>query len=279
MFLFRIDSPMFLPVLLPRPPRTRNIHHNTPRCAYPPPQTRLLILPGLDGTPLLLTQFLSALPPFLSPVAITYPNIPHTLPSLAAHIAQTYLQRSSPPTILLAQSFSGLPALHLAHSPPDTPPLATIFVNAFPSHPLPAPLSYLPTPPAPLLALRPPPALVAPLFLGTGAQARRDMPVAQEAAATFETEVLRSRVRMCQTADLWHVWRDRGALQGGRTLYLRGGRDRVVREAYVKEMRAARPDVRWERVEDGPHLLVQAKGAECGRAIGAFCEGVLEYNI
>lgn len=73
----------------------------------------LVLMPGLDGTGALFERFIAELPPGIRTRVVKYPS--KGLPSLEEHAApvRELLARESHRVILLAESFSGLVALHL----------------------------------------------------------------------------------------------------------------------------------------------------------------------
>ena len=67
-------------------------------------------MPGLDGTGLLFERFVAALPSGIQTLIIDYPRV---VASLEEHAATVAAQLPSARVTLLAESFSGIVALHL----------------------------------------------------------------------------------------------------------------------------------------------------------------------
>jgi pimeloyl-ACP methyl ester carboxylesterase len=217
---------------------------------------KTLLLPGLDGTGALFGPFLRELDPSLGPTVISYPLDAVALPAIE-------LPRGEP-FALLAESYSGAAALHIAAAQPPGL-VAIVLVASFVS----SPLRWLPS------------ALVRPWLLGPMARSRmlnrRQLLDAASPAALIDwvTETiaqvppatLAARVRRVLTLDA------RDALAAGKApvLYLQATRDRIVSERSVNEIRAGRPDVIVERIE-GPHLLLQCNPSAGARAVERFLE-------
>jgi pimeloyl-[acyl-carrier protein] methyl ester esterase len=70
----------------------------------------LVLMPGLDGTGLLFERFVAALPSDIQTLIIDYPRV---VASLEEHAATVAAQLPSARVTLLAESFSGIVALHL----------------------------------------------------------------------------------------------------------------------------------------------------------------------
>lgn len=78
---------------------------------------KLVLLPGMDGTGILFEPLIRALPKNLSPIVQAYPgDVPLSYEELLPHV-QSALPMAEP-FILLAESFSGPPALRIAATNP-----------------------------------------------------------------------------------------------------------------------------------------------------------------
>lgn len=216
---------------------------------------KTLLLPGLDGTGALFGPFLRELDPALGPTVISYPLDAVALPAIE-------LPRGEP-FALLAESYSGAAALHIAGAQPPGL-VAIVLVASFVS----SPLRWLPA------------RLVRPWLLGPMARSRmlnrrQLLGAAPDDLVDFVTQTiaqvppatLAARVRRVLTLDA------RGDLAASKAplLYLQATRDRIVSERSVNEIRAGRADVIVERIE-GPHLLLQCNPSAGARAVERFLE-------
>lgn len=159
-----------------------------------------------------------------------------------------------PPFVVLGESFSGPLALRLAaRTHPKAVVLCASFIRSAGHHRLAArPLSFC-------LRASPPTAAVRLLLAGGDAMLASDLVLA---IRTVEPKVLASRVRMVLEAD---TTSDLGAFHGP-VLYLRAMQDRIVSSRQAKLFGELRPDGEIAEIE-GPHLLLQARVAECWRHI------------
>lgn len=244
----------------------------------------IVVLPGIDGTPLGLDSFGAAIAESQQR-RVHALHLPHSLDSSPLTLCRDVcnaipLQQIDNPHgfVLVAQSFSGHAALRLAlrsHRPDSL--RGVVLVNSFvsrPSPPLLAPIMALiaqagPPPPSIATALTqiPDPVINTLLLGGTdGASALRD------ALLQLPAEVLCSRIAEALKADSTQIWRDRQALPANRVLVLRGGADRLVMSSAVHYMRDQRPDIKWHIVPDAPHLLLQTRAEECATVIDQFCQ-------
>ena len=95
---------------------------------------QLVLLPGLDGTGTLFGPLVQALPEDIRPTVIAYP--PDRVLSLPEHADWVSNRLPGGKTVLLAESFSGLVALHLLAEAPSRF-RGVIFVGAFAEPPKP----------------------------------------------------------------------------------------------------------------------------------------------
>ncbi|HEY1137661.1 MAG TPA: alpha/beta fold hydrolase [Xanthomonadaceae bacterium] len=222
----------------------------------------LRILPGLDGTTRMLDTVIAQAHAagFDDAAAIGYP----TDRVLDAHGLESFARERLPddrPFVLLGESFSGPIALRIAADPP--PMLrALVLSTTFAVNPVPMLRPF-----APLTAFAPAPAPM-PLmsWMLLGRWRTPDLETAlRHALDEISPAVLRSRAALALRIDA------RDALPRIRvpTLYLRAMHDRLMHpsagEAILRGITGARL-----HALDGPHLLLQTRGAPCIEAIAAF---------
>ena len=225
----------------------------------------LVVLPGMDGTGDLLTEFATAatasfrvrVQPYPPDVALGYEALAERL--VAA------LPRE--PFVLLGESFGGPLALLLAARCP--PALrAVVLCASFARYPLPvaalAPLArWAPVRCAPLR-------VVSRALLGRWETAPLRGLLAL-ALAKVRPAVFRARLAAAARVDT----RDALHQVSVPILYLQASADRVVPSRAAAEIeREARVGVTRTRV-DGPHFLLQAAPGNCARVIAAFAAPLL----
>ena len=223
-------------------------------------KTRLILLPGLDGTGELFAPFIEALNGFPTQV-IAYPA--DRAMNYAAHEAHVRAQLPRDEDyVLLAESFSGPIGIGIAASQP--PRLQGLILCAtFAANPLPVfgPLSRL-------IGLLPvpsmPPRLAEPwLYAGRGTPQLRRMHAA--AVSRVAGKVWSSRVAAVLAVDA----RAELARVNVPMLYLRARKDRLIPASASRAILDARPDVELEEI-DGPHVLLQTEARACADAVMRF---------
>jgi pimeloyl-ACP methyl ester carboxylesterase len=222
--------------------------------------TRLVLLPGLDGTGELFAPFIDALGGFATQV-IAYP--PDRAMTYAEHES---LARDQLPTdedfVILAESFSGPIGISIAGSAP--PRLkGLILCGTFAFNPLPVfgPLSRL-IGAAP--ALRVPPALMAPLlYAGHGT------PELRRAHAQAMSRVSPSTIRARVAAILAVDYRAQVRRIEVPMLYIRAREDRLIPASAGRAIQQLRPDCEFTEI-DAPHFLLQTAPEACVAAVMSF---------
>jgi pimeloyl-ACP methyl ester carboxylesterase len=226
--------------------------------------TRLVLLPGMDGTGKLFCGFTTALGARMAASVIAYPP---THP-LGHTQLEAYVRERLPvdePFILLGESFSGPLAISLAAG--AIPNLCALILScSFARNPRPA-LAGL----KPLIRFLPKlgsSALASALLLGryVTPQLRRQL---DDALAPVSRQVLNARLQTVVEADA------SAALRRVRTpiLYLRATRDRIVPPQASLEIAGLAPHTYIEAVE-GPHMLLQTAPAAAAQAIVRFATNI-----
>ena len=224
--------------------------------------TSLVVLPGLDGTATLHTEFVTSVGPAFDSVAV----IPYPSDKALGYTALEALVRAqlppATPFVLLGESFSGPIALSIAANPPSNLVglvLSTTFAKA--PVPLLSPLAAL-TRIAPVRSL--PPTVLSWLLLGRWATPQLEASL-QRALLAVSPAVLRFRAAAAMRADV----SARLSAVSAPILYLRATHDRLLSVAAGRHILSALPQCTPADIA-GPHLLLQAAPTECARAVAAF---------
>ena len=223
---------------------------------------KLVLLPGLDGTGVMMAPLVAALPASLTPVVVRYPG--DLAADYAGHVAfaRAALPRDEP-YLLLGESFSGPVAIMLAAKrPPGL--LGVVLCATFATNPI-------------RWAPRAARALVRPmLFKSAPAAVRLRMLAGRDATPELDAllrrahelvtpEALAARARAVLSVDV----RVQLHQCGPHVLCLHGTRDRVVARRSLNEMLDASRQARV-RLIDAPHLVLQVAPAECACVIDTF---------
>lgn len=226
---------------------------------------RLVILPGLDGTGLLLAEFAQVLSTFFQVQVITYPtDEPLSYDELLGHVRA---RLPAGPFLLIGESFSGPLALRLA-AEHLTRVRGVILGASFArlDLPLKSVLSSL----SGLLAWVP--AACAPMWLldgvlSNGHATASGRALLKQALQTVAPVVWAGRVRQALEVDL--------LAQGVRVrqplLYLRARHDRLMPANAAGLVASISGNARVESIA-GPHFIFQAEPQACTKAIVAFHE-------
>jgi pimeloyl-ACP methyl ester carboxylesterase len=226
----------------------------------------LVVLPGLDGTATLLSDFVEATgTTFDSVVTVSYPR-DHAL----SYAELGTLTRQSLPKqgsyFLLGESFSGPIALSIAANPP--PGLAGLILSTtFAENPV-----GLLRPFASFMHFAPvravPVSVLSWWLLG-----RWSTPKLREslgkALASVASVVLRARAASALRANVTGCLGEISLP----VLYLRASEDRLLYSAVGDQLLLAIPHATLVTIE-GPHLLLQASPKGCAKAVAAFVSGL-----
>ncbi|MGO9995773.1 MAG: alpha/beta fold hydrolase [Steroidobacteraceae bacterium] len=221
----------------------------------------LVLLPGLDGTGKLISNFVQALGADIDARIIGYP----THQPLGYEELERTVRAALPsgrPFILLGESFAGPIAIRIAASPP-VGLMGVILCGTFAKNPYPllgwaSPLAFL----VPIKSL--PRWLRAPLMWGSK-NASRAPAHAERAIAGVAATVVRRRIAALLTVDTSESLRK--ITVPALILYARN--DRVVPYAATRWLSAHISGAEVEPIE-GPHLLLQARPRECAAAVMPF---------
>lgn len=222
--------------------------------------TRLVLLPGLDGTGDLFAPFIEALGGFPTQV-VSYP--PDRAMTYAEH--ESFARDKLPPDedfVLLAESFSGPIGISIAASAP--PRLkGLVLCGTFASNPLPVfgPLAGL-VGAAP--ALRVPPALSAPwLYAGRGTPELRRAHA--QAMSRVSPGAIQARVAAILAVDYRNLLRRIEVPM----IYLRARADRLIPASAGRAIQKLRTDCEFTEI-DAPHFLLQTEPKACAAEVMSF---------
>jgi pimeloyl-ACP methyl ester carboxylesterase len=221
----------------------------------------IVILPGMDGTGVLLAEFINALGTKFSVTVVTYPtNRPLGYQDLES------VARAALPTersfVLIGESFSGPIAISIAaSSPPGL--LGLVLCASFARNPLPhlrafaqltkfAPVSVVPT------------LLLSWLLLG-----RWSTPRLQKALQSAISHVTPAVLRARAAAALRVNFTARLASVRVPTLYLRASNDRLIPSSVARRVQKTLPSAIVSEVT-GPHFLFQVAPQACARIVQQF---------
>jgi pimeloyl-[acyl-carrier protein] methyl ester esterase len=228
--------------------------------------SRLVLLPGMDGTGELFRPFLNGLPPGISTSIVTYPR-DRIVPYRDLH---AFLEASVPQGeayVLVAESFSGPLALdHAARKPVDLRGL--VLCASFASIPLSRSIRWL-RPVVHLAAyLSPPPRwMVRRLLLGRDSP-EESVEALRTTISSVSRKVLAARIRQVMAMDFSTALK---AIEVP-VLYLAAKRDRLVGQRGLEQLKNGVVALS-SSVIDGPHLLLQARPEEAALRIVEFLEG------
>lgn len=220
---------------------------------------KLILLPGMDGTGNLYTDFIDALPDVFETEVLRYPTDHFlTYEQLARFVGS--VASDGEPFVLVAESFSTPLAIQLAATKP--PALKGVVICAgFITSPVHGWLRPLYSLLSPVMFYGALPEFVA-KYLLVGPNASRSLLVAlRVAVSSVKPRVLSARLQAVLKCD------SRAELEQVAVpiLYLQAEYDRLVGESCFKEIQRIRPQAAVTVIA-GPHLLMQSepqKTADC----------------
>lgn len=226
---------------------------------------RIVLLPGMDGTGLLFSSFVSALGDGFEATVVEYPATAAADYAELERIARSSIPADEP-FILLAESFSGPIAISVAAS--DPPGLrGLVLCCSFARNPVPF-LAAL----RPLIGLVPltiiPAFLLSPLIFGgfsTGAL-RSEF---ARALAHVSNSALRARIKAILQVDVSAKLQNLSVP----ILYLRASADRLVPRDASEHVRSLAPESQVFELQ-GPHLLLQAMPTAAAAIVRDFAHNL-----
>jgi pimeloyl-ACP methyl ester carboxylesterase len=226
--------------------------------------TKVVLLPGLDGTGLLFRPLVQACPPTMETLVVPLPNdAPLSYEELAQKIRPVLPVDSR--YLLLGESFSGPLALSLASENPKGL-CGIVLVASFIVPPAPRWFNHLPW--NLLLKIAPPEPAVRYLLIGWSSPPEL-FELFKQARNLVSSDVMAARVRA-----VFNVSAHESAKRcKGPMLYLQGARDRLVHKVAFEKLQAARGAVEVRTV-DAPHLLLQTSPEESWQHIEDFSQRI-----
>jgi pimeloyl-ACP methyl ester carboxylesterase len=226
----------------------------------------LVVLPGLDGTATLLSDFVEAVrATFDSVITISYPRDQVLDYKQLESLARLSLP-SEGPFVLLGESFSGPIALSIAADPPPNL-VGLILSTTFAKNPvsLLRPFACL-TPLAPVRTL--PMSVLSWWLLGNWATPKIKNAL-RAALQSVASPVLRARAANALRSDVTECL-NKIAVP---VLYLRASEDRLLSSAVGESLISSLPHATLVTIP-GPHLLLQRAPTVSAQAIAAFVTGL-----
>lgn len=222
----------------------------------------LIVLPGLDGTATLHSDFMAGVGAVFDSVSVVSYPPDQSLDYTALETLVRSALPSKAPFVLLGESFSGPMALCIAAKPPAN--LAGVVLSTtFAASPVPwlSPFASF-TRIAPVQAV--PRAVWAWWLLGRWATPQREAAL-EAALLAVDPSVLRFRASLALRANALASCREVSVP----VLYLRATEDRLISARVGRQVCAAIPQCAMAEIE-GPHLLLQAVPEACANAVGVF---------
>jgi pimeloyl-ACP methyl ester carboxylesterase len=223
----------------------------------------IVLLPGMDGTGKLFSEFVAALPESLGTVTVRCPANERLSYGELEDVVRTALPTSEP-FLLLAESFSTPLAIRCAATHP--PNLAGIVVCAgFASSPVVGLRRFVGRLLAPHLFHLPLPSFAAKRWLIGPDAPSSLLSAVRDAISSVQPGVLAARLRAVLKCD---VRTDLSQIDVP-ILYLQAKGDRLVGASCLEEVRRFRPQVKVVSIE-GPHLLLQRQPHRSAEAVVKF---------
>jgi pimeloyl-ACP methyl ester carboxylesterase len=224
---------------------------------------KLVLLPGMDGTGQLLSEFVAALSGEFETTTIRYP----TERFLSYSELEGFVRSACPisePFTLLAESFSvPLAIMYAASNPANLEGL--ILCAGFAQSPAQGWRRFLGWLLSPLIFRIPLPNVAAKLWLLGPDAPPSLLESVRSTLASVQPQVLAARLRAVLACDV-RARMDRVAVP---VLYLQANRDRLVSISCFEELRRVKPRIRLAAL-DGPHLLLQREPKRAAETVATF---------
>jgi pimeloyl-ACP methyl ester carboxylesterase len=219
------------------------------------PDATILILPGLDGTDLMLGRFAHRCSEHQESIVGTLPDdTTMDYPSLADHFSSVV--RKLPACHIIAESFSGPIAILLATRYPDIVTRLTL-VASFVTTPVPPIASFLPWA---IIFRLPIPSLIARYFFV--GECKSLIPDLRNAIRQNTTSILHHRLTLVQNVDVSLEYSELNCPLS----YLRPTNDRLVPQRCVDKIMELNPATIVHEIE-GSHLILETQPESSWRRI------------
>jgi pimeloyl-[acyl-carrier protein] methyl ester esterase len=227
--------------------------------------TRLVLLPGMDGTGALFTDFVKTLPDAFDARAVRYPNDSF----LPCSDLMTFVQSAAPESeqfVLVAESFSTpLAVQYAAMNPPNL--MGLVICAGFVTSPVRGWKRFIVSLLAPVVFRLPFPGFATRFFLVGPDAAAPLIDAVRAATSSVRPNVLSGRLREVLACDA----RADLARVEVPILYLQAERDRLVSVSCLKEIQAIKRELEVVSIA-GPHLILQREPERTAKAIARFME-------
>lgn len=229
--------------------------------------TKLLLLPGLDGTGLVFDPLLKHLPEDIEALVVRYPA--DRVMSFQEHIdfARKQLPKQKP-FVLLAESFSGPISLQILSDPPDNLK-GVLLVATFVRHPTPFFLDAVLYLPQKLILNLFSKSLLARFFCLGGANSEA-IDIFQNALKAVKLSVLSNRLKI-----LAELPPPPEISFSGPCLYLQAKNDRLVPERATVCLQQLLPQLQIEQLP-GPHITLLAHPETGAQIISNFISALTD---
>jgi pimeloyl-[acyl-carrier protein] methyl ester esterase len=231
--------------------------------ANDPERLKLVLLPGMDGSGDLFTDFLKFLPAWVTAQVVSYPADRKLSYSQLQRGVESVLPTSEP-FVLLAESFSTPLAVNLAATHPKNLKVL-IICGGFVSTPAKGITRWIAFLVSPILfRFTAPERLLRKYMLGFTASPellRKVRSVLSKVSPGVMAHRLRVALACSSRKELSQV--------SIPLLYISGTDDRLIRRRSIEEIRDAKPDTCFLGIE-GPHLIVQTQPRKVAEALGCF---------
>lgn len=232
---------------------------------------KLLLLPGMDGTGELFTEFMELLPAWIEPLVVSYP----TGQKLSYDLLSSILHAAAPhdePFVILAESFSSPLAVRFAATAPQGL-RALVLCAGFVSPPrIGLPRLFALITARFFFAVRLPNWVCRRYLVGHPAS-QSAVDAVRTAVSGVSSQVLAHRLRSILSID---ATRDLRRVSVP-LLYMFGTKDRLLNSSSSMEIRSHKPDAQFASI-DAPHLILQAKPREALNVLMCFIERVCDWS-
>lgn len=226
---------------------------------------KLVLLPGMDGTGELFSQFIAALPEPFDAVAVGYPTERY----LSYSELESFVRAACPvsePYMLVAESFSTPLAIQYAATNPANLE-GLVLCAGFATTPIKGWRRFLASLLAPLVFRIPLPNLAAKLWLVGSDAPPLLLAAVRSVVSSVRSKVLAARLRAVLGCD---VRAELGRVAAP-VLYIQAKQDRLVSTACLEELRQIKPQMAVAVLE-GPHLLLLRKPRRAAEVVTGFAQ-------
>lgn len=228
---------------------------------------KLVLLPGMDGTGKLFSEFVAELPDTFEAVAVRYPTERYLPYRDLENLVRTACPVAEP-FMLIAESFSTPLALKYAATNPKNLQ-GLVLCAGFAASPARGWRRFLASLLAPYVFYVPMPNFLMNRWLVGSDAAPSLLAAVRTAISAVRPSVLAARLRAVLTCDL----RAEAGLISAPILYTRGKQDRLVGVWCLEELRRIRPQMAVVAMV-GPHLILQREPRRVAEVVVRFIQSI-----